>query len=91
MTIGNNSPEDFWQARAACRGQHAYLFFPPNHFERKHEKLQREAAAKAICRTCPVIDDCREYALAIREPHGIWGGLTEAERKEILAKRHIAS
>ncbi len=83
-------PEDFWQARAACRGEHAYLFFPPNHFERKHEKLQRETAAKAICARCPVIEECREYALAIREPHGIWGGMTEQERKEALAQRQYA-
>jgi WhiB family redox-sensing transcriptional regulator len=89
--MGANTPDEFWQARAACKGQHAYLFFPPNHFERKHEKAQRELAAKSICRSCPVIDECREYALAIREPHGIWGGLTELERKAILAERHAAS
>ncbi len=90
MAIDSNVPEEFWQARAACKGQHAYLFFPPNHFEKKHEKLQREAAAKEICKTCPVIDECREYALAIREPYGIWGGLTENERKLILAQRYAA-
>lgn len=81
-----NPPEEFWQARAACRGQNGYLFFPPNSFEKKHEKQQRERAAKAICRTCVVQKECLEYALAIREPHGIWGGLTEAERKALLAK-----
>jgi WhiB family redox-sensing transcriptional regulator len=77
--------EEAWQARAACRGPHAAVFFPPAHFERKDEKLQREVRAKAICAACPVREPCLEYALRIREPHGIWGGLSEAERKPMLA------
>ncbi len=42
----------------------------------------REAKAKEICMSCAVHDDCREYALTIREQHGIWGGMTENERRE---------
>lgn len=79
--------DEIWQERAACRGPHASIFFPPSHFERKDEKHVREAAAKAICARCPVRRDCLEYALRIREPHGIWGGLNELERKAILARR----
>ena len=75
-----------WQVKAACRGPHASIFFPPSHFERKDDKEEREAKAKAICRTCPVREPCLDYALRIREPHGIWGGLNEAERKEVLAR-----
>ena len=37
-------------------------------------------AAKAICATCPVLEQCREYALSAHEPYGIWGGMTEEER-----------
>jgi WhiB family redox-sensing transcriptional regulator len=74
-----------WQVRAACRGPHAAVFFPPAHFERKDEKLQREHRAKSICATCPVREPCLEYALRIREPHGIWGGLSELERKHLIA------
>lgn len=37
--------------------------------------------AIAICRTCPHLDDCRTYAIA-HEPHGVWGGMSEADRKE---------
>ena len=44
----------------------------------------REAQAKAICRECPVQPECLDYALGIREPHGIWGGLTEAERRLLI-------
>lgn len=79
--------EDVWQIKAACRGPQAAVFFPPAQFERKEEKLGRERRAKEICTTCAVRRDCLEYALAIREPHGIWGGLNEAERKQLLASR----
>ena len=77
--------DELWQAKAACRGPHASIFFPPSHFERKDEKEAREARAKSICSGCQVRQACLEYALRIREPHGIWGGLNEAERKLMLA------
>jgi len=76
-----------WQYRAACKGPVSNLFFAPNHLERKEQRLARESAAKAICRTCPVLAECREYALLVREPHGIWGGLNEYERRQLLARR----
>ena len=76
-----------WQARALCRGPQAEMFFPPTHAERKEEKLQREDRAMEICRTCPVRPDCLEYAIRIREPHGIWGGLNEVERKQLADRR----
>lgn len=78
--------EDAWQAKAACRGPQAVLFFPPSHFERKDDKDARESQAKAICRSCGVRRACLEYALRIREPHGIWGGLNEAERRSVLSR-----
>ena len=76
--------EKVWQIKAACRGPQASVFFPPPSFERKEEKLERESRAKAICEECSVIEECRDYALRIREQHGIWGGLNELERREIL-------
>ncbi|WP_419918521.1 WhiB family transcriptional regulator [Candidatus Poriferisocius sp.] len=76
--------ERAWQVKAACRGPQAVVFFPPPSFERKQDKLEREGRAKAICRQCSVIDECRDYALRIHEQHGIWGGLNELERREIL-------
>jgi WhiB family redox-sensing transcriptional regulator len=77
--------DELWQVKAACRGPQSAVFFPPTHFERKDEKEEREARAKAICAACPVRKPCLEYALRIREPHGIWGGLNEAERRQLLA------
>ncbi|MGH8998347.1 MAG: WhiB family transcriptional regulator [Acidimicrobiia bacterium] len=79
--------EEVWQVRASCRGPHSSYFFPPSHFERKEDKEEREEVAKGICRTCPVKRPCLDYALQIREPHGIWGGLNETERKARLARR----
>lgn len=76
--------ENEWQVRAACRGPQAVIFFPPNTFERKEDKQAREFRAKDICRTCPVKRPCLDYSLSIREPHGIWGGLNEAERRVLL-------
>ena len=73
--------------RAACRGPQASVFFPPSHAERKDEKVAREARAKEICAECHVRDDCLGYAIRIREPHGIWGGLNEVERKQLLERR----
>lgn len=79
--------DQLWQTKAACRGPQASIFFPPSHFERKDDKLVREAKAKGICSQCPVRPECLEYALRIREPHGIWGGLNEIERRSLLGRR----
>ena len=76
-----------WQLKAACRGPQSVVFFPPAHFERKEEKEAREAQAKAICATCSVRQPCLDYAIRIREPHGIWGGLNEVERKQLVGRR----
>jgi WhiB family redox-sensing transcriptional regulator len=76
--------DDLWQVRAACRGPNTAIFFPPSHFERKDERETREVRAKAICRTCTVRRQCLDYAIRTREPHGIWGGLNEVERRALL-------
>jgi len=74
-----------WQLRGACRGTDASLFFHPEG-ERGPARVAREVAAKALCARCPVIRECAAHALACREPYGVWGGLSEAEREEILAR-----
>ncbi len=77
-----------WQQRAACRGPHAQvIFYPPVRSERKDEKAARERQAKAICAACPVAAECLDYALNRREQHGIWGGLTELERRAAFPAR----
>lgn len=83
-------PDRSWQTDALCRGNHSHLFFPPSTVERKEERERRELKAKAICSVCSCREVCLEYALEIREPYGIWGGLTEAERRQVLARRRTA-
>ena len=83
MVVSVLHAEELWQDRAACRGPHTSLFFPPSHFERKDDKEARESQAKSICASCPVRKPCLQYALRIREPHGIWGGLNEVERRAL--------
>ena len=73
-----------WQHRGACRGPQATVFFPPPQFERKVDRTERELRAKMICGECPVVAECLDYALQIREPHGIWGGLNENERRALF-------
>jgi WhiB family redox-sensing transcriptional regulator len=87
--VSAQTTEELWQIKAACRGPHATVFFPPAQFERTDEKEEREMRAKAICATCPVTRACLDYSVRIREPHGIWGGLNEVERKQLLARRAV--
>ena len=76
-----------WHLKAACRGPESALFFPPSTPERRDDREAREAYAKQICAQCHVRDDCLEFALRVREPHGIWGGLTETERRSAVPRR----
>lgn len=75
-----------WQRLGACRGMDSAVFFHPDG-ERNPSRARRTAAAKAVCQTCPVMSQCREFALATREPFGVWGGLDEAERRSMLERR----
>jgi WhiB family redox-sensing transcriptional regulator len=75
-----------WQMKAACRGLDSEMFFHPEG-ERGSAKEARERAAKALCAACPVMMECRAHALKVREPFGVWGGLSESERAAIYEER----
>ena len=75
-----------WQFQGACRSVDPEVFFHPDG-ERGPRRRQREMRAKAICATCPVIQQCREHALKVQEPFGIWGGLSEDDRLAIYTKQ----
>lgn len=62
-----------WAARAACRR--------PGVDPRTFTTRDREGEAKAICERCPVMLDCRAYALAAGEEHDVWGGWSAADRR----------
>jgi WhiB family redox-sensing transcriptional regulator len=72
-----------WQYEGSCRTLPSEMFFHPDG-ERGPRRRNRENAAKAICAACPVIVRCREHALAVQEPYGIWGGLSEEDRLAII-------
>lgn len=69
-----------WRRTAACRDADPALFFGPD-IEPADKRDAREAAAKAVCATCPVRARAACLALAIGTftKHGVWGGMTEAE------------
>jgi WhiB family redox-sensing transcriptional regulator len=56
------------------------MFFPVGS---THEALETTAAAKAVCGGCPVRDPCLFYAVATRQPYGIFGGLSEDDRRHL--------
>lgn len=70
------TPEDeLWQEKALCAQTDPEAFFP--------EKGGSTREAKRICQGCEVRDACLEYALAHDERFGIWGGLSERERRRL--------
>jgi WhiB family redox-sensing transcriptional regulator len=71
-----------WQDMANCLGVDPDLFFP--------ERGASTREAKEVCKGCVVRDDCLEYALANGEKFGIWGGMSERERRRISRQRALA-
>src|SRR5437870_1708886 len=84
--VGSLSPETgivgWWQLdwvhQARCAGEEPELFFPVGATGPALDQIRR---AKAICAQCPVRAECLKWALASRQDHGIWGGMTEEERR----------
>jgi WhiB family redox-sensing transcriptional regulator len=75
-----------WQYEGACRDADPESFFlEPN--MRGLNKRTKELNAIKICNTCPVKQACLDHALSIPEYFGVWGGMTEEQRFEILKKR----
>jgi len=72
-------PEVDWHDRANCLGVDPDLFFP--------ERGASTREAKEVCRGCEVRHDCLEFALQNGEKFGIWGGLSERERRRIRRQR----
>jgi WhiB family redox-sensing transcriptional regulator len=70
-----------WQQYANCLGVDPDLFFP--------ERGASTREAKEVCRGCVVQTDCLEYALANAEKFGIWGGMSERERRRIRRQRAV--
>jgi WhiB family redox-sensing transcriptional regulator len=71
--------ERSWQELGACVGIEVNLFFP--------ERGGSTTEAKEVCRGCVVRETCLEYALSNGEKFGIWGGLSERERRRVRKAR----
>ncbi|MFV0316413.1 MAG: WhiB family transcriptional regulator [Microthrixaceae bacterium] len=80
--LADNEPEESWQNFANCLGVDPDLFFP--------ERGASTKEAKAVCKACVVREDCLEYALENSEKFGIWGGLSERERRRLRRARALA-
>jgi WhiB family redox-sensing transcriptional regulator len=74
-----------WFEAAACRGR-TDLFYAPDH-EREEDRTARHERARAICRGCPVVDECLEFALSTNQRYGIWGALTSKQRFNLKRRR----
>jgi WhiB family redox-sensing transcriptional regulator len=62
------------------------LFFPETH-DNGGSKDYAPQSAKKLCRSCPVIWECGEYALEAREDFGVWGGMSAIERKKLNVRK----
>ena len=74
-----------WRHRAACLDEDHELFFPIGN---TGPALLQIDEAKAVCRRCPVMDTCLKWALESGQDAGVWGGLSEDERRAL--KRRTA-
>ena len=79
-TIGSTTSTT-WRAYARCLGMDPDVFHPPGDAD------EAAAPARAICAVCPVREPCLEHAITDREHHGVWGGLTERERRRLVRQR----
>jgi WhiB family redox-sensing transcriptional regulator len=77
-----------WQDASACSGEMRMLFYPPLRAEKKTVRLSRESRAKNVCASCPVSDACLQHAFTNDERYGIWGGLTDRERRLAAPPAH---
>lgn len=71
--------ENTWRNRGACNGLDPAVFFP--------DSEENAEEAKSICSECVVRLSCLEHALVVRERDGVWGGLTEKERRRMIRQR----
>jgi len=72
-----------WRDRAACIGEDPELFFPDGN---TGSALQQIEEAKAVCRRCQVAEICLKWALDSGQDAGVWGGMSEDERRSLKSR-----
>lgn len=70
-----------WYGDAKCASYPAEVFFPPG------DVPSAAIAAKAICETCPVREECLSFALETAQVEGVWGGMDAGERRRLRRRR----
>jgi WhiB family redox-sensing transcriptional regulator len=83
-SVPADRPVTDWRPRSACLQVDPGLFFGPDG-ERAPTRRAREGRAAAVCGVCPVVAECTTWSLNTANPYGVWGGIGEDERAEILA------
>ncbi len=83
MTIAVDNLAEWWSL-AACQSVNPDLFFPMSATNPARAEM---SAAKAVCARCPVQTECLQYALAAGQVQGIWGGMSEEERRLLRQRR----
>lgn len=82
MTVSSTTPPRRtsvgWRESAACQSAEPDLFFPLSPHGQPTAETER---AKAVCARCPVRRECLQFALATRQAYGVWGGMSEQERR----------
>jgi WhiB family transcriptional regulator, redox-sensing transcriptional regulator len=73
-----------WRSSAACTDEDPELFFP---IGTTGPAVEQSEAAKRVCARCDVREECLEFALSTNQDAGIWGGLTEDERRSLKRAR----
>lgn len=76
-----------WRSLALCRDTDPTLFFPVG---TTGAALDQIAAAKSVCVQCAARAECLEFALETNQDNGVWGGLSEEERRQIRRQRKAA-
>lgn len=79
---------DDWREQAACRSEDPELFFPLGNSDPALIQTER---AREVCRRCPVAAACLTWAVDNDIPDGIWGGMSEQERRDQFGTRHVRS
>lgn len=75
-----DEPERDWRHRAVCRDEDPELFFAVGN---EGPALVQIAAAKSVCRQCPVVSECLTWALESGQDAGVWGGMSEDNRRAL--------
>ncbi|MEU9410144.1 WhiB family transcriptional regulator [Streptomyces sp. NPDC048281] len=78
MAAEHSEHATYWRERGACLRVDPELFFPPGSGTLTHVQIDD---AKAVCRRCPVLEQCLGWAMEFGPVEGVWGGTTESERR----------